>query len=457
MTKKILAFVLLAYALTVPAVEVAGEAGDPSIQVSQPAGAGHDTSNVTSSFDEDASRQKLIERGIDPNSDQGKILLRWLAKAAEDPAWQAAARSGTLDVSAVWASSLSSTDRHKALRLIANLVGGTASDCLVLRSHRDLYVTAATMSPPGLENVMELLQILADNAASPHPAEAYSTADLIQGDAAIVDILLAHAKAQGDSGEDCKTFAAQLDAVLALPEPVRDFATFEFFQARKRRKLMLMTVLADPIAYLDEEFDERRLPDSMQASLPQAGSDYLPFRRITFDGVWVNTATPSNNVPFKDTFINRRDNGVISEVTVTPKWVDFNLTFGVATLRAQKLSLVAPTKVADYPVAFDPLRAGHALASGDQVDLALPERASEGPSSLHCVVGNRAAASTVFASLKGESLELECTETHANAPSTKWNGVWLERYRIVWVNWIVDDRGRTDSVIRGVTLDDKMN
>ncbi|WP_258194848.1 tetratricopeptide repeat protein [Paraburkholderia sp. BL18I3N2] len=132
-------------------------------------------------------------------------------------------------------------------------------------------------------------------------------------------------------------------------------------------------MLADPSAYLDDMFDERRLPDAIRQKLPANGSHPLPYARLVIDAEWRDQSNPNKPSPFKDTFVNRRNNGVIAEL-LTPgvespgkDWSDFYLSYGVADLLRQNVgSELTPLGTLKddtaVEVANQPLLEGHSFA-----------------------------------------------------------------------------------------------
>lgn len=64
-------------------------------------------------------------------------------------------------------------------------------------------------------------------------------------------------------------------------------------------------------------FMERRFGKDEVWSVPSASAHPLTFKRLTFEGEWINKTTPEDAGPFVDTYINRRNNGVIGEVTTS--------------------------------------------------------------------------------------------------------------------------------------------
>ncbi len=381
--------------------------------------------------------------------------MRWLVKAANDPAWRAAMTGQVFKQNAFRAASLSPDDRLQVLRLLKDMTSESTQDCrLPWASGADFFTIAKTASPHALEDMMEVMDIVVKSANPPHPQEHYAVTDLLNAEAQTNATPAVAPGTHGYPPGQCGALAFAVDAVTALPEPTRQRASFEFFRLLAGEKAAFQTVLDDPSAYLDDEFDERQLPDALRRRLPADGSHPLPFSRLTIDADWVNKTTPGDNAAFKDIFINRRNNGVIAEVVNANHWSDFTLSYGIATLRTQTVgSGGALSELGTLEDDTAIVAANHEPLSGQSFDIAAPQPSTHGQASRHCDVGQSAPASTIFSSLTGTAVSLQCSEVEKGGKAVHWHAAWLADYGIAWTDSIDDEDGRTEAVIRNVTIE----
>jgi hypothetical protein len=399
-------------------------------------------------------RRKLVAAGVDPDSQQGQILARWMTKFAADPAWPAAMRRNQTDRNALFAAPLGSDDRLRMLGLFKDIATGSAYDCRALMQGADFIAMTKSASPRTVEDVMEIFQIVVDGPTSEHVEEHYSDVTLLDADALLNATPPKHG-AKEYPKNPCEMLAFSVDAINALPPDLRGPASFEFLRTLSHRKNMVQMTLDNPYAYFDESFDERRLPEEIRRRLPSDGSRPLPYSRVTFDARWVNKTTPGDDASFKDVFVNRRNNGVVAEMVTSTGWTDYTLSLGLADLRKQTVGTgTSLTRLATLPSDATIATFAHEPASGETVDIILPQPSSNEANSTQCRVEGTVPASKVFQKFRGTAVSLICTQQQKTGLSRRWHTTLLLDYGITWTDWIDDEDGRTTAIVRNVTIDD---
>lgn len=400
-------------------------------------------------------RERLTALGVDPDSETGQVFARWFLKIASDPALMAAMNDPALRGTGFLAKSYSPSDRLRVLSLLKAMSSGGPDGCTRWARRMDLVAMAKTAPPPAIDAVFELMELAAKHAAASPQQPPYAVVDLLDADAhlnAIPDHPPSgtHAYPPGQCGE----LLYGIDAITAFPEPTRERASFELFQTMSGKKTAAQRVADDPLAYLDDTFDERQLPEALRSALPPDGSRPLPFTRFTVDARWVNKTTPADDASFKDMYINRRNNGVIAEVATATGWSDFILSYGVGLLRTQTVGAgKALTALGTLENASSIAVAGREPAPNAAFDTVVPQPSNGGVKSRHCEVGESMPASTVFPSLKGIAVPLVCTQVKKNGTKVGTHGVWLRDYGIGWTESIDDEDGRTEAVIQNITIE----
>ncbi len=397
-------------------------------------------------------RQKLVAAGIDPDSQRGQILLRWMTKFAADPAWQAAMRRNHADLS-LFATPLASDDRLRMLKLLEDIASGSAYDCHALMQGADFIAMEKSASPRTLEDVMEIYQILVDSAASGHTEEHYSDATLLDVDA-LLNATPPERGAKEYPKNPCSMLVFSVDAIDALSPNVRDPASFEFLRMLSHRKNMVQMTLDNPYTYFDESFDERQLPEQIRRRLPTDGSRPLPYSRITFDARWVNKTTPGDDASFKDVLVNRRNNGVVAEMVTSAGWADYTLSLGLANLRTQTVGTgTALTRLATLPADAPIATLASEPVTGETIDIALPQPSSNGADARQCRVEGTAPASTVFQQFRGTAVSIMCSEQQKTGLTRRWHTTLFPDYGITWTDWVEDEDSRTAAIVRNITVD----
>jgi hypothetical protein len=184
----------------------------------------------------------------------------------------------------------------------------------------------------------------------------------------------------------------------------------------------------------------------------------LPFSRLTFDADWKNSATPDKVTPFKDIFMNRRNNGVVAEVTMDSgiptgaTWSDFNLNYGLGTLMSQTVGLDEMTKLGTVRDHSAVQAGSQQLAEGQRIDFTVPLPSERGLTSRTCDIGKTVPASTLFKSLDGDAINVHCGSVSKSGEKVGFDGLFLINYGIFWASSMDDRDGRTEAVIRNVTI-----
>ncbi|UXU85648.1 hypothetical protein [Burkholderia sp. S-53] len=290
-------------------------------------------------------------------------------------------------------------------------------------------------------------------------AEHYTVAELLEVDARIDAIDVPPWLEKQDKPNSCALIQFAVGVLEKLPEPEQRRATYELFKFIADGKPATETVLADPASYQDEVFDERRLPDAIRSQLPLDGSRPLPYSRLVVDGEWVNKTTPKAARPYVDTYVNRRNNGVVVELMTTKDasgnlhWADFDMGYGLADLMTQFVRaprsasmLGVQTNTSAIALANEP------MTEGKRFEIALPQPSSHGQRVRRCEIGKTEPASTVFGTLTGDAVNLDCSEVHKDGKTVRVRSAWLVDYGIELSKTIDDEDGRTDVVIKNVTI-----
>ncbi|PCE34005.1 hypothetical protein [Burkholderia ubonensis] len=396
---------------------------------------------------------------VDPDSENGRILVQWLIKIALVPEFSA--NLSTLDASPnpLGSVTFSSENRLKMLRSMKVVASESRDDCKIKQPGRDdLGGLAKTLSPKGLRSALEMIEvILTQRSGQAGVEEHYTVAELLDADARLNSVALPESLSKGHESDNCALFAFLIDAVVALPEPQRRRATYEFFKRIGGGKQASESVLGDPAAYLDDVFDERRLPDSIRRRLPPDGSRPLPFSRLIVDAEWVNKSAPEAAFLITDTYVNRRNNGVVAELVTSQDksgkttWSDFTLSFGIADMFYQSVgsdTTMLRTLKDDTAIAI----ANQPMVKGKRIEIPIPQPSRKGELSRRCEVGMTVPASTIFHTLTGDAVDLACSEIGKDGTTTRVRATWLSDYGVTLSRAFDGEEGRTDVVIKNVTI-----
>lgn len=402
-------------------------------------------------------RQVVGQAGFDPDSGKGRLLVKLATRIATDPAFRDkfskwSQRGG------MFGGQFSADDRLRVLHLLKGMTQGPTNDCAALAANgRDFFQVARTLSTQGLQNLLEILEISIDRSMPDSNGEQYTTAQLLDADAELESRMPAQFGATG-APNGCEVIRVAVDAIEGLPPASQQPATYEVFQIIDQKKPARAKVLADPFAYLDDMFDERRMPDAIRRKLPENGSRPLPFSRLVIDAEWKKPSAPDQPTPFRDTFINRRNNGVIAEVVTPPSdsarpaWSDFYLSYGVASLLTQSIGTGELTPLGTLKTDAALETASRPLLEGRSIELALPLPAENGETSRTCEIGKTVPASTLASSLEGDAVGLHCHSVTKRGDTVSFDAALLVKYGITWTTSIDNEHGRTDVAIRNVTI-----
>ncbi|MBN3779993.1 hypothetical protein G3O06_20885 [Burkholderia sp. Ac-20345] len=407
------------------------------------------------------ARAYFAQHGLDPDSENGQIMTVWFTKVVQDPGYldrlsnlrdQLASGAGTM---------LPATDRLKFLRLLKDISSESQNGCeaLKLAKSGELVALAKMSSPKTLRKMAELVDIGAAKREASSEDEHYTIAELLDVEARLNTIDSQPELFKQSKANSCGSVGILYDIFGTLPEPERHRATYDFFKMMTGGKSASEIVLADPFAYLDEVFDDRRLPDAIRGRLPADGSRPLPYARLIVDGEWVNKMTPEDSGPFVDTFVNRHNNGVVVDlltpkgVSGTSRWVAFDMSYGIADLMTQNVNgrlyatmLGTQTKTSTIELANEP------MAEGKHVEIALPQPSSHGQLTRRCEIGKTEPASAIFDTLTGNAINLDCSEVRKDGKTVRARSVWLADYGIELYKSFDDEDGRTDVIIKNITI-----
>lgn len=406
-------------------------------------------------------RQYVAQSGLDPDSDNGRLLVKFFARMAADAAFRDKI-TRLPQMQGRFGAQLSPEDRMHVLQLFKDMAQGPKSDCNAFQNNgSDFFLMAKTLSTRGFQDMLEFVEIVADSNARNANDEQYTTAERLDAEAGLESALEANLSSQpGAKGVSnfCDVIRVSASTIDALPPASRQRATYEFFQSLAGKTSARYQVLADPYAYLDDEFDERRMPDSIRRKLPENGSRPLPFSRLAFDAEWRHSWMPNQPKPFTDTFVNRRNNGVIAEL-LTPgadsarqNWSDFYLSYGIADLLTQNVGVGELTPLGTLKDGTAIEAANQPLIEGHSIEMPVPLPSPDGEISKTCEVGKRVPASTVFKTLDGDAVNLHCKRVTKRGKTMRFDAAWLVNYGIPWWTSYDDEDGRTDIVIHNVTI-----
>ncbi|WP_129517857.1 hypothetical protein [Burkholderia stabilis] len=417
--------------------------------------------NLTAAQISERARAYIVHIGVDPDSENGQIMIAWFTRIVQNPDYMARLRSMRGRSAVGEDMMLPPAERLRFLRLLKDIAGESKNGCEMSKlTGGDLATLAKTSSPKMLRSTFELLDLVGErHGASSGDDEHYTVAELLEVNARMDAIDVPPWLAKQDKPNTCALVKFAVDTLDKLPEPEQRRATYELFKLIADGKSASETVLADPGAYLDEVFDERRLPDAIRSQLPPDGSRPLPYARLIVDGEWVNKTTPKDSGPYVDTYVNRRNNGVVVELMTTKdasgntNWSSFDMGYGLADLlnqnvRAPRYASMLRTLKETSAIAL----ANEPLTEGKRVEIAVPQPSSHGQQTRRCDIGKTEPASTIFGTLSGNAVNLDCSEVRKDGTTVRVRSVWLADYRIELSKTIDDEDGRTDVIIKNVTI-----
>ncbi|EMD9437102.1 hypothetical protein VXE32_001073 [Burkholderia cepacia] len=416
--------------------------------------------NLTPAQISERARAYIAQIGVDPDSDNGQILIAWFTRIVQEPGYLARLTTLRSSSPGLVDTMLPPAARLKALRVTADMARGSRNNCAMPDiGGKDLAALAKTLPSKSLKGVLEMMDILLNRDGTASGDEHYTVAELLDVDARVNTIELPASLSKPGASKSCEAIAFAVGMIDKLPEPEQQRITYELFKMISGGKSASETVLADPDAYLDEVFDERRLQEAIRSQLPPDGSRPLPYSRLIVDGEWVNKTTPKAAGPYVDTYVNRRNNGVVAELMTTrdgsgaTDWSYFGLTSGIAELMgqsvqgrfdAQRLGMLKDASA--IAVANAP------LAEGKRIEFALPQPSSRGQLTRRCEIGKTEPASTIFGTLTGNAVNLDCSEVRKDGTTSRVRSAWLADYGIELSKTIDDEAGRTDVIIKNVTI-----
>ncbi|MGS0895302.1 hypothetical protein ACVBGC_22630 [Burkholderia stagnalis] len=417
--------------------------------------------NLTPAQIAERARTVIAQMGVDPDSENGQIMLAWFTRIAQHPDYFARLRSARGNSAFAPDMMLPPAERLRFIRLLKNIVGESQNDCRMSQlTGGNLAALAKTSSPEVLRSLFELMDLVVGrNDASSGEDEHYTVAELLEADARLDAVDVPASLSKQDAPNNCVLIRFAVDVLGKLPEPDQQRATYEIFKLITGGQSASETVLADPEAYLDEVFDERRLPDAIRNRLPPDGSRPLPYARLIVDGEWVNKTTPKDAGPYVDTYVNRRNNGVVVELLTAkdasgkPNWSSFDMGYGLTDLLTQFVSAPRHASRLGTQAETSALAlANESMTEGKRVEIALPQPSSRGQLTRRCEIGKTVPASTIFATLTGNAVNLDCSEKDKSGATVRVRSAWLVDYGIELSKTIDDQDGRTDVVVKNITI-----
>jgi hypothetical protein len=410
-------------------------------------------------------RLLLTRVGVDPDSANGKAILAWAGPLINDPDWLAVftqphgVGNNPFDFNKL---ALAPAARLQVLKDIAILApsmpansfnGGQPS-----AAQYSAFLNA--LSPEGVSALENLLDVMVKQHDTMDPAEHYSTAELIEmesgfeqaADAAWTKRKLAVPAGKGSAinGQDVGLLA---DVIVGLPEPLRTRASWSFFPVAKASGQAMGSitagVLADPYPYLAETFDDHSLPAAMRARLPADGARPLAFKRLVIEGTWVEAKHPDSPHPYRAVYLNLHDNGVVDEAFqplvngdgkpgTGP--ADFSMSYGLVTLRSQRVGYGKDLKPIAQVLDSSTVEIGSRVpAEGEQVEFPAEQPSADEVKSVRCLVGKKRPAAAVFPILRGDAVDLSCTQVAEHGADSQEKAVWLLDYGITVVTSSSDE------------------
>ncbi|WP_321855100.1 hypothetical protein [Paraburkholderia tropica] len=406
-------------------------------------------------------RQMLVKNGFDPDSPKGQSMMKFFARLATDEAFRVKFTQFT-KAGDPFGGQLSPDDRVRVLRLLSHLAQGPKNDCAVLQADgKNFIVLANALSPQGLQDLLDAFEIIVADDEGTSSDEHYTLAELLDAEAEVESVLDAKLTVQPDVKEQaaiCQVMGSGLDAINDLPGASRERATYAIFHMLGSKTSPRASVQADPFAYLDDMFDERRMPDALRGKLPANGSHPMPYSRLVIDGEWRHQSAPNQPSPFTDTYVNRRNNGVVAEVVTpvvtsgSPGWSHFYLSYGVQDLLTQNVGTRVLTRLGTLKDGAAIDAASRPMLEGRTLEMPVPLPSEDGETARSCQVGKTVPASTIFRTFEGDAVDLHCQYVTKKGKTTRYDAALLMSYGIqLWKSYDSED-GHTDVVIRNVTI-----
>lgn len=406
-------------------------------------------------------RAGVAASGVDLDTPQGKLLVDFTQRALNDPGARAYFLAPGMRVPDPFR--FSAEDRLRFLHALDRAGNATPGDCEGWATYKDdMFALAGVLSPEAFRNALVLseLMIFPREVASD---EQFTTAGLIDA-AGQLSAALVRSGVDPDIAlqtpiQRCKVVHATRGVIDAMPEPVQRNASMEFMRVMLGQPTATGNVLANPEAYLDQAFDERQLPESGRRQLPADGSRPLPFKRLVVDGEWVSQ-TPGQSGPMRGIYINRRNNGVVSQLVTSgvrlgkPARVDFTLNYG-SSLRWHAVAMDGAARLVDRPDDQAIEAMDGPLVKGATISFRAPQSLPDGSTwSQQCRIGDSRPASSVFPSLSGTAIEMQCSSQQAGENARELGVAWLPDYRFGLTLSSKAGNETTRLVIHNITIDD---
>lgn len=414
---------------------------------------------------EAAARKALVSEGLNPNSAQGQVILRFAQKLADDPKLSKRVLDSGEDGASRWGAKLSPEERLRYLQLMKTSVTATPGDCKAfLDSQKEQAGTTQylpQLSPQALQSTIDMAEIaLRHEASDDDTSDGGSIAERFETHKFLLSGLKARLSDKDPLPLDqCERIRLLVDHVSSAVEPMQSRASLALLRFLEYQPSAPRQVLRQPETYLNEAFDERVLPESIRRALPPDGSHPLPFKRAVFDVEWINKAEPASSQRLTGTLINRRDNGVVASIFVpaTPTkdadWTIFSLVYGTATLRSHLVDPAITASQTNLQDATALVAANGPFREGATLRIPMPQPDARGEKERECTVGRERPASTVFDKLTGSAIDLHCKQTSSEGVVTEFHDVWLTDYYLDMGLSAENQYGKIETVVHGVTIE----
>ncbi|MFK0378338.1 hypothetical protein [Pandoraea sp. NPDC090278] len=340
----------------------------------------------------------------------------------------------------------------RLLRLLAARSNDPASLCSETPSAQpDWFQMSRTMSPKDFDRNMTLLELVTRQA--PNVAEEHYDLGARLEANAWLHKLESKVESSPDTSttrdQVCRGIRAMVAGLDKMPESEQRRTSYEVFRVMQRKTTAAASIVASPQRYFDETFDEKALPATLRRRLPADGSHPLPFKRIVFEGRWVSELAGESG-PVRNIFVNRRNNGVIAEMTEAGGTdsenarVSYALSYGFQGLRNQLVIAKWAYHLSQLRTFPDvPLKPGDALPVPGSLIQAV---ATEPPLSgdylpvNQCEIGESRPASEIAQGLSGVAVSVQCVSPRpGKGPPYMDRSVWLQDYGVgVNLEWRVD-------------------
>ncbi|AXL53313.1 hypothetical protein DSC91_006682 [Paraburkholderia caffeinilytica] len=430
----------------------------------------------------DAQVSKL---GFEPNSEAGKVARKWVVQIATDPDWSKvmappsgqpgdSSRNG---ITNRFGANLSPHERETLLRLFLGVVSGLKPEqCERMFGGEGPPVGSNPLSAKQLGELLTLLNSAVKKGAhGDAPRESYSIAQALDADSTAEMRTEAELRKSRDitasemqdipailkGKHACIAASAMFRSLLALPEPVRTVATWDFLSSPWHGTAS-QHVLQTAEHYANSEFGLDKLPTQLASRLPAAGSRPLSFRSAVVEGEWENPSHPQFDGRYRKTYWNLRNSGAVAtflsraDADKEIVWGHFQTEFGFAGLRGQEVGTgirILPPQV--FPASQFSMANESNFVPQPNSSFRIPatQPSTEDVRDYQCETYGKYPASRVFRDLTGDAVDVSCQAVSSTGASKyQIREAYLYDYSISVRLFEIDKDGLTFSRIRNVTV-----